>query len=129
MKKQMCISLATIIMVFMCAMPGQAAHRHGGGGPGLWPLVGLGVGLGVWELSRPHYVYPYYSEPPVIIQQQSPDVYIQSVPQYVPAPQTPEPAYYWYYCQEPQGYYPYVNQCQQGWMKVVPTPPAPQPAP
>ena len=30
---------------------------------------------------------------------------------------------YWYYCQNPQGYYPYVNSCPGGWMKVVPQPP------
>jgi hypothetical protein len=33
---------------------------------------------------------------------------------------------YWYYCQNPQGYYPYVKQCPNGWMKVVPSPPPPQ---
>ena len=27
---------------------------------------------------------------------------------------------YWYYCENPQGYYPYVKSCPGGWMKVVP---------
>ena len=132
MKKYLSISLSAVIMIFMCAVSGQAERHHGGGGgSGWWPVVGLGLGLGMWELSQPYYAYPYnsyYSTPPVIIQQQSPDVYIQSAPQYVPAPQTTEPVY-WYYCQEAQGYYPYVKQCPQGWMKVVPTPPAPQNVP
>jgi hypothetical protein len=37
------------------------------------------------------------------------------------APQTEQ--CYWYYCQNPQGYYPDVNNCPGGWMKVVPTTP------
>jgi hypothetical protein len=27
---------------------------------------------------------------------------------------------YWYYCQDPPGYYPYVKSCPGEWMKVVP---------
>jgi hypothetical protein len=116
MKKIMCVSLALSILL-MSAVSGQA-ERHGGRGwgPGWGPVVGLGLGLGLWELSRPYY-YPYdsyYYPPPVIIQQQAPQP--PSVPVQEPV--------YWYYCQNPQGYYPYVTQCPKGWMKVVPTPPA-----
>ena len=129
MKKYLSIPLAAVMMVFMFTLPGQAEHYHGGGGAGWWPVVGLGLGLSAWELSRPnYYAYPYYSEPQVIIQQQSPDVYIQTPPQYVPAPTVPE-TNYWYFCREANGYYPYVKQCPQDWMKVVPTPPVPQTAP
>jgi hypothetical protein len=59
------------------------------------------------------YPYPYYAGPPVVIQQQPP-VYSQK--------EQPEPNY-WYYCQNPQGYYPYIKSCPGGWMKVVPEPP------
>jgi hypothetical protein len=69
--------------------------------------VPLWVGPGWW---RPHYYY-YYPAPPVIIPQ--PPVYEQPVP----VPQAPV---YWYYCQNPQGYYPYIQQCPGGWMQVVP---------
>ena len=31
---------------------------------------------------------------------------------------------YWYYCSNPQGYYPYVKECPAGWQKVAPQPPA-----
>ena len=62
---------------------------------------------------------PSYYPPPVVVQQ-APVVYMQLAPQAVPA----QPAY-WYYCQDPPGYYPYVNQCPRGWMKVVPAPPGP----
>jgi hypothetical protein len=63
----------------------------------------------------PWYPYSCYSAPPVVIRQEQP-VYVQ------PEPEEP---YYWYYCQDPQGYYPYVKSCPGGWMKVVPevTPP------
>ncbi len=27
---------------------------------------------------------------------------------------------YWYYCTNPKGYYPYVDECPRGWMQVVP---------
>jgi hypothetical protein len=59
--------------------------------------------------------YGCYAGPPVVLQQ-DPPVYVQ--------PEQEEP-YYWYYCQDPQGYYPYVRNCPGGWMKVVPdvTPP------
>jgi hypothetical protein len=31
------------------------------------------------------------------------------------------PAYYWYYCEDPAGYYPYVQQCSAPWQQVPPT--------
>jgi hypothetical protein len=30
------------------------------------------------------------------------------------------PPGYWYYCQEPAGYYPYVQQCPTEWLTVLP---------
>ncbi len=45
---------------------------------------------------------------------EQPPVYVQ------PGPAAEAPPQYWYYCQNPQGYYPYIKQCPQGWMKVVP---------
>jgi len=126
MKKIACIVLA--IMMLLTGAVSSHAERHGGGGrgPGWWPVIGLGLGVGMWELSRPYY-YPYghyYYDPPVIIQQQPSEVYIQQAPEAAPQP-VQEPVY-WYYCPDPQGYYPYVKQCPKGWMRVIPTPPAPQ---
>jgi hypothetical protein len=34
--------------------------------------------------------------------------------------EAPESAYYWYYCTDPAGYYPYVQNCGDAWMTVVP---------
>jgi len=36
------------------------------------------------------------------------------------------PSQYWAYCQDPEGYFPYVPDCPGGWIPVVPTPPAPE---
>jgi hypothetical protein len=60
----------------------------------------------------PGYYYPgpaYYGPHPMIVQQ--PPVYVQ---------RGREESDYWYYCDNPQGYYPYVKSCPGGWMKVVP---------
>ena len=42
----------------------------------------------------------------------------------VPAPavQATPPTPSWYYCHNPQGYYPYVQQCPSGWQPVAITP-------
>lgn len=34
--------------------------------------------------------------------------------------------YYWYYCDNPAGYYPYVKSCHGPWRAVTPTPPSQQ---
>lgn len=126
MKKYFRVSLAIVAILLMSAMPGQAEHfrgggGHHGGGPGWGPLLGLGIGLGILGLTYPYYGSPYrpdYAPPPVM--DPSPDeLYLQ------PVPQQPARTNYWYYCQDPEGYYPYVKRCPGGWMKVVPGPPAP----
>ncbi|MFA6313755.1 MAG: hypothetical protein WCV99_00795 [Sterolibacterium sp.] len=30
---------------------------------------------------------------------------------------------WWYFCKNPEGYYPYVRECPSGWEKVSPVPP------
>jgi hypothetical protein len=65
------------------------------------------------------YPYPYYATPPVVIQQQ-PQEYIQQGA-------APPQQNYWYYCQNPQGYYPYIKECPTGWLQVVPQPAPPSP--
>lgn len=97
----------------------RTGHGHGWGHPGRWRNHDRGSSF-YWSGSfvfGPWYPYPYYAPPPVIIQQQPP-VYVQ--------PQQQEDTY-WYYCPDPQGFYPYIRDCAGGWMKVVPdaTPPSP----
>jgi|SRR5215813_7345734 len=70
----------------------------------------------------PRVVVPFgipYAYPPVLVA--PPPVYVQPTPQvYV---QSPPPQSSWYYCDNPLGYYPYVQQCPAGWRQVNPTPP------
>src|ERR1035437_8469978 len=113
MKRLFYISLTVIALLMACSMPVQAdgIHRGGGGGAvghfrgGGWgwgPALGLGLGLGLWGLTYPYYAYPYYpyyDQAPVIVQQPSTEMYVQPAPQ-----QSVEPSY-WYYCQDPTGYY------------------------
>jgi hypothetical protein len=96
-------------------------HHHGGGwghrgyGVGLG-MLGLGYGLGYYGGS---YYSPYYNYPPTVVTiPVTPPVYIQQSP-----PVTQQyPAGYWYYCSNPQGYYPYIKQCPGAWQQVNPTP-------
>ena len=103
------ILIALFIIVLLSPLAGFAYGHHGYFRGGVWidPL------WGPWWFAP----YPYYSAPPVVVERPTTDYYIQQAPQ-----QTQEPAY-WFYCRKSEGYYPYVQQCPEGWMKVVPTPP------
>jgi len=96
---------------------GGSYYGHGGNnGHGNSYNFGLSIGPGWggwgpgWWGPPAYPYYPYYSSPPVVIGQQ-PQVYAQ---------QNQQESGYWFYCQNPQGYYPYINSCPGGWMKVVP---------
>jgi hypothetical protein len=65
------------------------------------------VFLGVGPLWPPP---PRVVVPPVVIQRPAP-VYIEAPPQY------------WYYCESARAYYPYVGECPEPWIPVVPYPP------
>ena len=96
-------------------------HGYGGNnGHGNSYNFGLSIvpgwgGWGPWWWGPPAYPYypsyPYYAAPPVVVPQQ-PQAYAQKDQQ--------QESDYWYYCQNPQGYYPYIKSCPGGWMKVVP---------
>jgi len=87
---------------------------RGYGGP-YWGWYGLGPW---WGWGYP-YGYPYYAYPYA-----NPYAYPYSAypSAQLPTPSEPQQSY-WYYCQNPQGYYPYVRDCPGGWTQVVPTPP------
>lgn len=55
--------------------------------------------------------YPAYRAPRVYV---APPVYVEP-PVYVQ-----RPAQLWYYCANPAGYYPYVQNCSQPWIPVDP---------
>jgi hypothetical protein len=73
-------------------------YYHGGyGGPRI--IVGI-----PWGPPPP----VYYGPPPVVyVTPAQPQTYVEKTPDYA------------YYCQNPAGYYPHVQRCPRGWMKVV----------
>jgi hypothetical protein len=131
MKKGTCVIFVIVVLLLAIPLYGYSGGRsfagergggHGWGGHSghgfYWGgtiVLGPWYPAGPWYPYGPFYPYPYYAAPPVIIQQQPP-VYFQQ--------QQPE-SNYWYYCQNPQGYYPYIKSCPGGWMKVVPETPKP----
>jgi hypothetical protein len=83
--------------------------------------VGLAAPFWGYPYGYPYsYAYPYsYGYPaysPSVVVESSPQTYIQ---------QETQAQQYWYYCQNPQGYYPYVSECPGGWQPVSPQPPSP----
>ena len=130
MNKLLLVVFLAITMLFAIPFEGYtgktsvviSAHYRPGPGwgyPGRWwyPPRGPRFYWGGSIVVGPWYPPGYYAPPPVIVQQQPP-VYAQ--------PEQQEDNY-WYYCRDPEGYYPYVRNCKDGWMKVVPdaTPPKP----
>ena len=136
-RRQKWIGMVVLLAVLLVtsAEPGYAWR----GGRG-FRHAGHGFRHGRHVFIRPHVVFPIgpfwtpywgpYWEPygyPSVVVTPVPQVYVQPVPPTsVPPPPAPQPAQpSWYYCEEPQGYYPYVQQCPSGWRPVAPTPPSP----
>ncbi len=72
--------------------------------------VGVFLGVGI-----PFYAY----YPPPL------PYYYDYAPGYYPPPAAiPEQPGYWYFCRSANAYYPYVQQCPEGWQPVVPQPPS-----
>ena len=110
--KKIGLTFLTVLFVIGLMAGGAQAGWHGyygGAGHGYYRGWGPGIFWGGLVLPvLPWYPYNYYPQPPVVVQQAP--VYVQ--------PQ--QDAYYWYYCENPKGYYPYVSSCPSGWLKVVP---------
>ena len=126
--------LCGLMLVAVVSMSGTAlADRghggHGGGHGGGHFGFGLYLGAPYYPYSYypyPYpYAYPYGYYPPTVVTPAQPPVYIeqgtsQEAPQQAPAESD---NYYWYHCDKPDGYYPYIKECPGGWQKVAPTPP------
>lgn len=104
------------------AVAGGRRHGHGhfhGHGHGSFHgrvFIGPRVFVGPrFYVGPPYYPYPYgpyyyrYAPPPVVVTP-PPTTYIER----------PTAQAYWYYCQNPTGYYPLVSQCPGGWIQVAP---------
>ena len=92
-------------------------------GPGFYSGYGYGgYGFGGYGFGYPFYYPPSYYYPPTVIVPTTPPVYIQQQQAQPAQPAQPQ-TNYWYYCQNPDGYYPYVKSCPGGWLQVAPQPP------
>jgi hypothetical protein len=105
---------------------GYGGYPHGGYGGYGW--YGLGVGIALdpflywpWYYPGSYYYPPYYYPPGAVSVPATPPVYIERGQETEPAPQASAS---WYYCADPKGYYPYVENCPGGWQTVAPRPPA-----
>ena len=118
------------------ALASQVAHAHPPGHGGWRGNIGFYFGSPYPFYPYPYAAYPYpyvYSPPPVIVTQPpQPQVYIEQGSGNSAPAQTSPPANsasngngqgYWYYCEQSDGYYPYVKECPAGWKQVTPTPP------
>jgi hypothetical protein len=88
-------------------------------------IVSVGIGVpGPAYYGPPPYAYGppayYYAPPPPVYVVPPPTTYV--IPAPAPVVQGPAPAAMWYYCDNPQGYYPSVPNCSSPWRPVQPTP-------
>lgn len=131
MKKLYRVLLALTAGLLFSSSGVQADPHHGGRyfGHGHryfnpYPRFGFYWGAPVWPRAYYYpdpYYQPYYPPAVVTVPPPSPPVYIERSPPVTP--QQPLANGYWYYCSNPEGYYPYVNDCPSGWRQVDPTPP------
>ena len=115
MKRNKVALVAALAVLGLVVSADASAHR---------PHLGVYIDAGPGYYGPPPYgyypPYPYY--PALVTVPSAPPTYIeQGEEQAQPAQQSS----YWYYCDKPQGYYPYVKQCPGGWQKVSPQPPGP----
>lgn len=111
-------SLCILGLASNAAWAGGGHHGgHGHWGGGHWHS-GISLYIGA-PFFWPNYYAPVYYPQPVVVAPAPQVVYIEQAQ----APIAPPPVQqYWYYCANPQGYYPSVQQCSAGWQKVLPQP-------
>lgn len=99
---------------------GHWSHGRHHGRNGWWWNAG-----GAWFFyDQPIYPYPGYASDYYYEDNYGPDYGMAPDDQY--APPGTDGGYSWYYCNNPPGYYPYVQQCRGPWRPVQPTPPGSQ---
>lgn len=81
------------------------------------PVTYLPPAYSAVSVVQPYYVEQAYAGPPVMSAPPPPQNAAQISTLAMPGSQ------WWYFCKNPNGYYPYVRECQSGWEKVSPTPP------
>lgn len=113
-------TMLTALLLVVCGLYSGANWAHG--------HLGFYFGAPIYPYypySSPYYYpyqSPYYYPPTIITIPVTPPTYIQRSPQ----PSQQYPSGYWYYCNNPKGYYPYVKQCSESWQEVEPVPSTPR---
>ncbi|MDB5855987.1 MAG: hypothetical protein JWR22_4028 [Herminiimonas sp.] len=126
--KQVIVGVALLTSVVGSA---ALARGHGHGGHG---HARVGIFLGVPLAGAAYYYGPRYYYPPY--PGYYPGYYAGYYPYGAPVVAAAPPVYveqgqegqqgssmpsnYWYYCTNPQGYYPTVRECPNGWQQVPP---------
>lgn len=119
--KRVRIALAAVFATVLAMGAGSAFAAHYHHGARVRVFVGGPIGW-AWYYPPPAYPY-YYPYPPVVVTPASPPTYIeQEQAANESRPQAQASSNYWYYCSKPEGYYPYVRECPQGWQAVPPQP-------
>ena len=77
-----------------------------------------------WPYGPYGYGWDYYPPPRVVER-----VYSPPPPDYLGVPDGPPPQQNWYHCRNPEGFYPYVRECNGDWEAVPVTPPPEGPPP
>ena len=98
-------------------------HGYYGGYYGTRVGIYVGPGFGPWYYPSPFYYNPYFYGAAVIAPAAPTNYIEQGVAPGVAQLSPPQEGNYWFYCSDPQGYYPYVQQCRGAWQRVSPTPP------
>ena len=118
-------ALALVLILGLVLPNAASADRgHWHGGHGGHASIGVFVGAPLyWGWPGPYYGYPppYYAYSPPVVVAPSPPVYVERGDDEGAPPRSSKN--YWYYCDRPAGYYPYVKECPGGWQRVAPTPP------
>jgi hypothetical protein len=111
---------------------GPGVGIYYGPGFGYWGAVNYGWGFGfgfpyAYGVPYPYAAgYPVTYAPVVINSTPIAQTYIQQEPMAEAAVQAAPTVNYWYYCYQPAGYFPYVQNCDQPWVKVTPQNPGNQ---
>jgi hypothetical protein len=109
---------------------GHTRSWYGNHWSGGWygPSVGVYFGGPLWWDGWPYSYYPAYPAyyPYPLYGPDEPNIYIERS-------EDTGTTQYWFYCPDPAGYYPYVQNCSKPWMTVLPpgapTPPNPSAPP
>ncbi len=137
---QIALAFAAVASAAVSTSAMAGGHYHGGARVGVGVYVGPGWRMGTrlgsgWGPGwGPYACDPYYG--PATIRPPSSRCRRRIRPQYieqgadgnpVPAPSASgapndSPNAWWYHCDSPEGFYPYVRECPTGWQRVPPTP-------